>query len=571
MKIRNLIAVALTLLFVGSASFDSYAGDHSKEIKKECVVQPCIQLEAKELLKVDDAEYTVGVISKSNLATRGGYASEGIRLSGLASMLSLFKGQSIAASLSLALTVYSVYSFLNPTEAAIVTAAFPAIFVLRDKGANDDGGEVSEETKLLMKEMSKKNGEAIATAVKTAVDEAKKGMVTSEELKQQLTDLGVSKEQLKKLDDAIKAQGGELTTLKLNGLSSSKKTIKETTNAAFTKEKMDRIKAIADEGSGSMFLLGKEDANKVGNINTGVVSTDTGGNAILDLINADDLASMNLQSPFIENFASVTRTSKPTYTYADYKPNTGDAGFTAEEGAKSQMDLKLDVKTVGPKKATGYEILSEEAIQDIPRLQSEASSHILKKVLLKRQNGIIFGDGTGNTPIGVVNKAKAFDPATWSANPLDKVKDPNLFDCIMAAANQIFVSENYTDEEQYFPNVAFLNPKDLAAMKLKKNEFGMYLFPQLQLGGKQNAVEGLQLVAKKQIPVGKLLIGDFTKLRIINYIDYTVRMGFINDQMIHNLFTMLGETRFFTVIKSLDEIAFVYDDISDIAAGIAEA
>src|SRR5690606_25810488 len=46
----------------------------------------------------------------------------------------------------------------------------------------------------------------------------------------------------------------------------------------------------------------------VGNVTTGSVSTDTSGNALLDLITAEELRSLNLRDPFIEQFATVTRT-----------------------------------------------------------------------------------------------------------------------------------------------------------------------------------------------------------------------------------------------------------------------
>jgi len=64
------------------------------------------------------------------------------------------------------------------------------------------------------------------------------------------------------------------------------------------------------------------------------------------------------------------------------------------------------------------------------------------------------------------------------------------------------------------------------------------------------------------------MIGDFSRLNIINYIDYAVRIGWINDNLINNLFTMVGETRFFTVIRELDRNAFIYDDIGAITNAI---
>lgn len=58
----------------------------------------------------------------------------------------------------------------------------------------------------------------------------------------------------------------------------------------------------------------------VGNVTTANITTDTGGNALLDYLNADDISNMRLRDTFIEQYATVTRTSKPVYTYAEWVP-----------------------------------------------------------------------------------------------------------------------------------------------------------------------------------------------------------------------------------------------------------
>ena len=305
---------------------------------------------------------------------------------------------------------------------------------------------------------------------------------------------------------------------------------------------------------------------------TGNITTDTGGNALFDMLNADEIDDLNLQDAFIEDYCTVSRTSRAAFIYADPLPLNGDAGFTAENAPKSQLDVDWQVKSLSPKKVTAYEVLSEEAVTDIPQMQSVANNILLKKAILKRQNGILFGNGTGNQPIGVTSLAKPFDPTTWSAGVLDKVASPNLYDAIVACANAIQNTYNYVDENEYYPNVVFLNPKDFAALKLRKNEFGMYLFPQFVIGpNKDQVIENMTIISRRQIPAGYIMIGDFTKLRIINYVDYNLRMGYINDQLINNLFTMVGESRFFTLIKTLDKVGFVYDSIQNVYNGIQAA
>lgn len=442
----------------------------------------------------------------------------------------------------------------------------------------EEGGISQEKLNDALEAMGKKTSEAIATQI----DKATKGNIGMEEFTKTLTEAGIEKGVIAKLEGILKEQGAELAKLKMKGNKSGKKTMKSIIHAAFENEDFINSAKVAIEtgaiGKGmskNAWESPESIANKVAPTTvttTTNITTDTGGNALFDMLNADELDDLNLQVPFIEEYCSVSRTSRAAFIYADPLPLNGDAGFTAENAPKSQLDINWQVKSLSPKKVTGYEVLSEEAVTDIPQMQSVANNLLLKKVMLKRQNGILFGDGTGNQPLGVKSLAKAFDPTTWSANGNDKVINPNLYDAVIACANAIQNTFNYVDENEYFPNVAFLNPKDFAALKLKKNEFGMYLFPQFVIGpNKDQVIENMTIISRRQIPAGKIMIGDFTKLRIINYVDYNLRMGYINDQLINNLFTMVGESRFFTLIKTLDQIAFVYDDIQNVYNGIQAA
>lgn len=61
-----------------------------------------------------------------------------------------------------------------------------------------------------------------------------------------------------------------------------------------------------------------------------------------------------------------------------------------------------------------------------------------------------------------------------------------------------------------------------------------------------------------------------SKYNITNYVPYSVRLGWINDQFITNKFTMVGESRFHAFVRNLDELAFVYDDYATIEAAITK-
>lgn len=421
--------------------------------------------------------------------------------------------------------------------------------------------ESISDSEALAKELNDVFGKMSASLKQSIAEEYKeKGAITLTELDAKLKKLGIDEAVIKNITDSISD-----IDIKIQGLNSSNsKTLglKESIAKAFTAEGLAaKIADVFAKGSGMVDVT-----KAVGNITTGQVTTDTGGNALLDMLNADEMMDIRLTTPFIEEFANTGKTSKPVYSYVDYIPGEGDILFIAEGNEKPQLDLDITVRSETPVKAAGYEILTDEAMQDIPRMESNAKNLLFKKYLLKRQNGILFGDGIGANPLGVTAIASAFNPASWTGK---RVKTPNLYDVIVACANMIYTTVSYTDDVEYFPNVAFVNPGDFSAWKLDKDLQNGYLFPSITMFNNKE-LDGIKIVPKNKIPAGKILIGDFTKLNIIDYIAYSVRIGWINDQFIKNLFTMLGEGRFFVYVKNLDQRAFVYDDIDNVIAGIEE-
>jgi len=377
--------------------------------------------------------------------------------------------------------------------------------------------------------------------------------LTIEETDAKIKALGIDK-----INEALEAHGLELQNQKFSG--GSPGGLKAMLNVAFKREGLaGEIKAAYESRHGQI-----EVTKAVGNLTTGNVTTDTGGNAILDMLNADEIRDIRLQMSFIEDYANVSSTSKPVYTYVDFIPGEGDITFLGEGGTKQQIDLDVVVRTESPVKAAGYEILTEESITDIPRMESNARNLLFRKYLLKRQDGILFGDGIGANPLGITHIAAAFNPASWTGV---KVVDPNLHDVVIAVANEIFSKKAYTDDVEYFPNVCFINPSDFASLRLSKDKNGQYLFPAFTLYN-DKSIDGIRIVPKNKIPAGYILMGDFMKLNIVNYVAYSIRIGWINDQFIKNLFTMLGEGRFYVYVKNLDQRAFIYDTIANVVAGI---
>ena len=55
-----------------------------------------------------------------------------------------------------------------------------------------------------------------------------------------------------------------------------------------------------------------------------------------------------------------------------------------------------------------------------------------------------------------------------------------------------------------------------------------------------------------------------------NYSPYVVKIGWINDDFVRNMFVILGESRYHQFVKPLDEAAFLYEDIATIKTAITK-
>ena len=279
------------------------------------------------------------------------------------------------------------------------------------------------------------------------------------------------------------------------------------------------------------------------------------------------VSNVNLRGMDIENFVSVLPTSQPVYAYTETVPKDGNFEFVAEGNKKPQIDLKVSTEFAKPKKIAAWMHLTEESVYDIKGLEGVAKDYLKKKHDLFKNKAILFGDGAGENPKGATKYGRAFVAGSMAL----KVAKPNFMDVVNAAVTDIATTHNYEDETPYMANLVLVNPVDffLELVSAKDNE-GRPLYPTASLFNTV-VIGGMVIKSDESIPQGKIFVGDLSKYNITDYLSYTVRIGWINDDFIKNQFVILGESRFHAFVKKLDEKAFIYDDIATIKTGITKA
>lgn len=363
-------------------------------------------------------------------------------------------------------------------------------------------------------------------------------------LKKELSDIS---EQLGTLKE--KLIGGEL----------SNKTFKEVVGA-FIVEKHGEIMDAFKAGSGHVTL----DIDKaVATITTGV-ATPVGTVPDYFYQQYAPATNVNLRQDSIMSRVTTLETSLAAYPYTETVPKDGDYAFLAEAQVKPEIDFKIETRFATPVKLAAWLKLTEEAVQDIIGLQSIATDYLFKKHNRKKAKGILNGDGISPNPKGATTYGRVFSAGDLA----NTVVAPNIMDVINAAVTDIFTTHNYEDEMNYMANIAMVNPTDFFInFVAAKDGFGHPLYPSAGLFN-MVVLGGVMIIPDEDIAVGKVFVADLSKYIITDYIPYSVRIGWVNDDFIKNQFVILGESRFHAFVKRLDAQAFIYDDIQTIKTAI---
>jgi hypothetical protein len=377
-----------------------------------------------------------------------------------------------------------------------------------------------------------------------------------------LQDSGASKDELQKAIKAVEDQGLALQNF-IDAQEAKVMKTYEQEFASFLWENKDEISKIYKAGAGEI------EFNPFAEKAPAAVTTASGtepGTAAPQVMNAQ-LGSFNLRDDnSLLSLCTVTNTSQAAIAYTEMLPKEGDYAFVAEAGAKPLIDFRWETRYLTPRKAAAHEILTEEAVTDYARMESVAREFLRKKHDLFKVNGVFFGDGTGNNPTGATVYGRTFVAGSM-ANAFASGAS-NFMDVVNAIITDIYTTANFTDEAHYMPNVVMISPIDFfLQFQSAKDANGLPLYPQASLFNSVN-IGGVTIRPWAKIPAGQIFVADMSKYNIVNYVPFSVRIGWINDQFTTNQFTMVGESRYFQYVKNLDQAAFVYDTIATVVAAI---
>lgn len=316
-------------------------------------------------------------------------------------------------------------------------------------------------------------------------------------------------------------------------------------------ENIDAIKTTMKTGAGRM------EVKAVGTVTTanGTLPTALPANYAAETSGVDRIA---LRRPTLLDYVNTYNTNQKTLPYIEPVPGEGDFAQVLEGAEKPQLDIDWVTMYATPVKWAGYIKVTEEVIEDIPRMRDLILNYLRDKHDLKKERDVFTAINTAAVTFGTTGAMAA------------KVASPNLMDVVNAMQLQIVNSPNYTDEADFRGTVVLMNPSDFyLEFGAAKDGLGRPMFD----AGYQNSpvfnYNGYTFIATTLVTAGNILLIDPSKVDVTTYSPYRSEIGWTDKDFIYNMFVLLGESRGHIVIKNHDKRAFVKGSIATIKTNIA--
>lgn len=250
----------------------------------------------------------------------------------------------------------------------------------------------------------------------------------------------------------------------------------------------------------------------------------------------------------VRDLISPGRMDGNTLEYVKETGFTNSAAPVAEGVAKPESDLKFDLITTSAKVIAHWMKASKQVLEDISQLRSIIDQRLLYGLAYVEENELLNGDGTGQHLLGIIPQATAYAAAfvVDAESPIDIIR----LGMLQAAL------------AEYPATGTVLHPTDWARIELTKDTTGQYVIGNPQ-GTLSPTLWSAPVVATQAMTVDKFLVGAF-KLgaQLFDRWDARVEAGYVNDDFIKNLVTLLGEERLALAVYRPE--GFVYGDLGNI-------
>ncbi len=234
------------------------------------------------------------------------------------------------------------------------------------------------------------------------------------------------------------------------------------------------------------------------------------------------------QQPTVASLMPEGRTSGNAIAYMEETTTTNAAAETAESGIKPESALAFTEKTSNVRKIATSLPITDEALDDIPFIESYIDTRLRFFVQLREDSQLLIGNGTAPNLRGLLNVSGI----NTQARGIDPSQDA------------IFKGATVAQVASFFPSDAVvLHPNNWQTIRLMTTADGIYLFgPPSQTGA--STLWGLNTVVTTAMTANTALVGAFRAgAEVFRRTDMSLQVGWINDQFVKNQRTIVVEER----------------------------
>lgn len=234
-------------------------------------------------------------------------------------------------------------------------------------------------------------------------------------------------------------------------------------------------------------------------------------------------------------FTAIT-TGSNAIEWVQEKAFINNAGPQNGEGApKNQSGLTFEVKNTPVKTLAHWIPCSRQVLSDVATLQGYVDGRLRLGLLLKEDEQLLFGDGTGNNLLGLTPQATAFSkagmPAVAAGMPAHTAIDYLRWSFLQVA------------KAGYPATFAALSLDDWAIIEMMKTIDGAYIFG-TPMDGTAPRIWGKRVVESHALDAGEFLAGSAFAATIYDREQVTVRIAEQHGTFfIENMVALLCEER----------------------------
>ncbi|MDX0720872.1 phage major capsid protein [Sinorhizobium medicae] len=395
--------------------------------------------------------------------------------------------------------------------------------------------KTAEQLALEVKAEFDKTMNQVKEIAEKALAEAAKGVGMNDDLKEKadesLLKINALTEQVAEIEQKLARGGGKKTT--------SEKSIGE--------------QFVEDQGvkdwAQSSPSKGKADVRFKATITSATTDTAGAAGAAVETTRLPGILALPQRRLTVRDLISPGRMDGNALEYVRETGFTNSAAPVAETAAKPESDLKFDLVTTSAKVIAHWMKASRQILDDFSQLRSIIDQRLLYGLAYVEEGQLLNGDGTGQNLHGIIPQATAY-AAAFTPDA------PTAIDTLRLAQLQAALAE-------YPATGHVMHPTDWARIELEKDTTGRYIIgnPQGMIGP---TLWGLPVVATQAIAVDKFLTGAFRLgAQLFDRWDARVEAGFVNDDFIKNLVTILAEERLALAVYRPE--AFIYGDLGYVA------